>query len=73
MPRFPVVQVVLFPQHRVKHSPREYLAPGVGTDRPSLIFEISLDPKGSGQEQELKQTGKMLLLHYRKDAVPQLN
>lgn len=74
MPRFPVLQVVIFPQYRVKQSPREYLVPRIGTDRPSLIFEIrSLDPKCSGQEQELKQTGKMLLLHYRRDTVPQLN
>lgn len=74
MPGFPVLQVVIFPQCRVEQSPREYLVPGIGTDRPSLIFEIkSLDPKSSGQEQELKQSGKMLLLHYRRDAVPQLN
>lgn len=73
MPHFPVLQVVVFPQYRVQHSPREYLVPGIGTDKPSLIFEItSLDPKCSGQEQDLKQTGEVLLLHYRRDTVPQL-
>lgn len=74
MPRFPVLQVVIFPQYRVEQSPREYLVPAIGTDRPSLTFETrSLDPKCSGQEEELKQSGKMLLLHYRRDAVPQLH
>lgn len=71
---FPVLQGVIFPQYRVEQSPGKYLVPGIGTDRPSLIFEIrSLVPKCSGQEQELKQSGKMLLLYYRRDAVPQLN